>query len=482
MGNLAIEWINKQLKDSDDPKKIYTYENFFKEFNLFSKEQRKEIRIYLSKLKGDVVSRFKEYIYRFENDTDPKKEGLKIEGTTIFDKTTFCSANDLLNMDIPEVEWFIPQMIPKRGITYIGGDSGSLKSFISQHLALCCVGKKKFLNNYPIESDGRPIVYFDEENRLNILKERFGKLKNAMDVDIDDLKELFLIVDSQVKFDIDQKDHVGKMALEKIESKVKELKPQMIVFDSFIRFFQGDENFSTDVRKVFETIKRIMIDNDCGVIILHHTGKNPTTNSKHNLRGSGEISASADVVLLMQHKKQYEHYLLSQEKNRLDEQITPIKVKLDVDSDKAFLKFDGLLDDSPSTIEEIKDTIKKWCLEDNIYNFKTKDAVNYLSKNGYNRTNTQAALSELLADKFLKKLRKGHYEVEEFHKITQEKITDDNLLQQVSSALNKYKEVTFENLQVMLACDEEELHTVINDMKKKGLLFEPKNGKYRLLK
>lgn len=475
MDDLALQWIESILKKSSKKEVVYTYEHFYKEFYEFSQQQKNDIKDYLDKQEDELSKRFLSYV-------NQAMDSLKVPGATIFDNTTFCSVKELLDMNIPKVEWFINGLIPKRGITYIGGDSGSLKSFLSQHIAMATVGDKKFLNTYDINSDGRPILYFDEENRLNILKERFGKLAESFSLEKKDLTGLKLIVDSQVKFDVDYKDQVSKLALDTIEKKIKEIRPQFIIFDSFIRFFQGDENFSSDVRIVFETIKRIMIENDCGAIILHHTGKTNNGSGKHNLRGSGEISASADVVLIMEHKKQYNNYVLSQEKNRVGEEMKPIKVTLDIDETRASINYDGTLEDSPSTIEEIKDTIKSWCLDDKNDKFKTKDVINFLSSKGFNnRTNIQAALSELLSDKFLKKPRKGYYEVQEFQKITQETIDDDSLFQQISGILNKHKKVSFENLQVMTATDEDELQRTLDKMKDKDV-YEPVNGYYSLIK
>jgi hypothetical protein len=66
----------------------------------------------------------------------------------------------------------------------------------------------------------------------------------------------------------------------------------VILIDSQVAFFDGDENSATDTRKFYAGVRKLA---DCGpaVIILHHSGKSETA---RKYRGSSDIKGSIDTA------------------------------------------------------------------------------------------------------------------------------------------------------------------------------------------
>jgi hypothetical protein len=100
--------------------------------------------------------------------------------------------------------------------------------------------------------------------------------------------------------------------------KARELGTGLIVFDSFTRFNEGDENASGDMSKLMDYYRQIA-DAGFAVLILHHNRKEfagQSNNPAQSMRGSSDILASADCHIAVGRTGQSEFVKLSQTKNR----------------------------------------------------------------------------------------------------------------------------------------------------------------------
>lgn len=315
----------------------------------------------------------------------------------------------LQTMDIPPIRYLVEGYIPI-GLTYIGGDSGSLKSYLAQHLTMCIITGNDFLGHFPINNlDNRPVLYVDEENRICALKERLVKLKKGMPKD-DKVCKLYTLIDAGIKFDAHQKgkgSEIDQLNLTEFKLMVAKYKPQLVVFDSFIRFFLGDENFSSDVRQVFDTIKSIMNENNCSCIVLHHTSKN-TGNGKSSLRGSGDIPASADSIIMMSYNANYKNYTLTHVKARNTTECEPLILKLNATDEQVTIDFvKDVTNQKVSALDLLKKSINEWCRDNGIDWFKTGQVKEALVNQGFaESSNINLALKSLFNDGDLEKGKK----------------------------------------------------------------------------
>jgi len=110
----------------------------------------------------------------------------------------------------------------------------------------------------------------------------------------------------------------------------------IVVFDPLRAFFEGNENKSEVIRKVFSTLKTQFCDKGITVILTHHLGKFLVKENEADVesrpkslraRGSSDIGASADIVFNVYriNKKDGFEIVLEQDKNFFDPEIKPLK-------------------------------------------------------------------------------------------------------------------------------------------------------------
>jgi RecA-family ATPase len=268
---------------------------------------------------------------------------------------------------IKPVTFIVPDFLMKSGLTILGGDSGSGKTMVALNLGICCATGTSFLGREI--SEKYSVLYIDEENRLEILKERATKLENSLGVSAKDNFHLTAQEDFILQ---DDNDSYTKVSTEKIYKLLEEYKPNIIFFDSLVRFMTGDENSVRDVRKLFLPFKKFMNDFKCCLVAIHHTKKSGSNNRKSDLRGSTDILNMADIVFLFSKGK--EKNSITQVKNRVAPQLEKeIKFRLAFENDTLQVLWMGEKRE-PDLIEKCQRDILQHlqdCYDDNFLYNKT---------------------------------------------------------------------------------------------------------------
>ena len=73
-----------------------------------------------------------------------------------------------------------------------------------------------------------------------------------------------------------------------IESEIARIKPVMCFFDSFYTFFSGNSNREEELIGIVNTFSHWIARHDCGIAVLCHFNKGPTSNELiiENIQGS----------------------------------------------------------------------------------------------------------------------------------------------------------------------------------------------------
>lgn len=325
--------------------------------------------------------------------------------------------SDLILKELPEIDWVIEGILPNHGITILGGDSGSYKTFLALHIGICICHGLKVFNNFKTKKG--KVLYVDEENCLSIMQRRLFQLFNNDTLELEDIGFLFY---KGVKL---ENNDLWKRRLDEL---IMKFQPRAIIIDSLVRTLTGNENDVTDVRKVFDTLKEFKHKYDVAFLLLHHTRKRTGYYSnKDDLRGSGDFSAFADVVCMI--NKHEEGLLsLSQSKNRLQLPIFNCGIKV-IDKDEKLIEFEHVKltnDKTMAKCELCAKDIEDWIIKENKQKFKTSEAENAM-KSKHARNAIFDAL-ELLKDKeVLIKPTHGVYEYAKKLEITQN-LDDPNKL------------------------------------------------------
>jgi len=216
-----------------------------------------------------------------------KKEELsnKSESQNIY-SSNFLTFNELINKDFGKDEWAVEKLIPKNGITCIAGAPKSGKSYISLLLAISLASGNSFLNNF--DTVQGKVFLISKEDNPRTTKNRLLALTGEKDLPIiyTDSSDIFL--DNELCF-------------QRLKQQVEDEGVNYIIFDSFRRFFTGEENSSQTISQIHNKFKKLQ-EIGCTIIFIHHMGKEGAIprSAQDRVRGSSDITAMSDSLITVQ--------------------------------------------------------------------------------------------------------------------------------------------------------------------------------------
>ena len=185
---------------------------------------------------------------------------------------------DICDIEIP-IQWVILGFIQEGTIIAITGQSKAGKTSVASVLGRAIANGKPFLN-FPAGSP-RKVLYVDKENPPSTIKEHLTRLRIRADNGFNYYgKYLGGVPDPWSPY---------------ILQKCAEVTPPpVVIIDSFIAFFKGNENDPTDMRKFFLDLAALTALG-VTIIIIHHTDKSAT----QDYRGSSDFRAAIDTGYLL---------------------------------------------------------------------------------------------------------------------------------------------------------------------------------------
>ncbi|MBT6761409.1 AAA family ATPase [archaeon] len=308
------------------------------------------------------------------------------------------SLKNLIESDFPEPGWWVKNILPKRGTTIIGGDSGNKKTFLALEIAIKCSTGMRFLDIF--ECKKAKVLYIDEENDKSLIKSRMIKLLKGNKIsEIPGL--LAFAFGNQLKLNKKGKDELDKL--------LTTYKPNIVILDSMVRFIEGDEDKSSDVKKNTSILKFLTDKHNCSFLALHHTTKRKA-GSKHSLRGSGEFSAFVDLLIMVSGTVNLK---LKQEKNRYcgATEIGGFDV---IDCENGGLKVISVeIDKNTKTkFEQLKEIIPLWILQKKGSEKVLFDEIlRSMESKGFKKSLISKALKTISEEGILAKCGHGMYEI-----------------------------------------------------------------------
>jgi hypothetical protein len=175
------------------------------------------------------------------------------------------------------IDWIADDLIPSGAITLLTGESGHYKSWLAMRLAGSAASGGQYLGR---RCKKIPVVYLDKENPVAIVRER-AELLGLFD--LDDLTYLRY----WGGWLEEQPPGLGDFRFLEFARAAKPL----MIFDSLIRFHEGEENSATEMARVMKHLRDIA-NAGATVVVLHHRSKSETS----MYRGSSDIKAGVDVA------------------------------------------------------------------------------------------------------------------------------------------------------------------------------------------
>ena len=114
----------------------------------------------------------------------------------------------------------------------------------------------------------------------------------------------------------------------KVVEQVRMLKdrPAVIVVDTLHRFLAGDENSAQDAKTMLDACNALMMEFDCSVILVHHTGV--SDEAQHRARGSSAWRGALDIEISIVPAKEDQPMQIVQRKSKDAEMAETVYAEL----------------------------------------------------------------------------------------------------------------------------------------------------------
>lgn len=303
---------------------------------------------------------------------------------------------------IPPLKWRILNLLTTNGIVIIASPPKQFKTFVAIHAAIAISNGTPFLDKFPTTPGA--VLYIDEENGEANLIRRFQQLAEGHGEVVK--PNVFYTSFESIKLD----NFNGAMMIEEL---IMAYKPDVVFLDSMVRFMEGDEDKSSDVRLVFENLKKLLARFPVSFFILHHTRKGNGTKAKSldDLRGSSDFGAFADAILGVESNERGFTFRVIANRHVGLMEVPPqeIEVQSDRQTGPITLINHGV---GQSRKTRAKVAMIEWLHSENKLEFSSNEAIAWLEENGYERKAYYEALNELKREGEVAEHRRGVYRLQ----------------------------------------------------------------------
>jgi len=198
-------------------------------------------------------------------------------------KTHYHTLEEMENA--PPPTFLIDGFLTADSITAIGAPVGQRKSLIVLNPPHALCTNEPLFDHFKVVSQPTRVLYLCPEMGLRSFTSRVRAIGLLPYVG----KTLFCRTLSAV----------GRLELGELTP--EKLRGAVVILDTAIRYLEGDENSSEDMRVFAEQVFRLMRDGAAAVLLLHHSSKGTKESNELTLenamRGSGELAGGPDCRL-----------------------------------------------------------------------------------------------------------------------------------------------------------------------------------------
>ena len=197
------------------------------------------------------------------------------------------TASKLMEMEFPETKWMVPSIIPE-GLSLLCGKPKSGKSILSLNLAVAVATGGMAFNKVSVEQSG--VLYLALEDTHRRLQERLkAVLQNSEPPES-------LILSTEFKSILDG-------GIKQLGTWLEQHKDVgFVIIDTYARI-KGRKSNSTDIflddyNELVE-IKDVADSHKIGILLVHHTRKEPSDDVFDTVLGSTGIAAAVDTIIML---------------------------------------------------------------------------------------------------------------------------------------------------------------------------------------
>jgi hypothetical protein len=199
--------------------------------------------------------------------------------------------------DVKKAEWICEPFVAKKSIGFVAGLPGTLKTWLCIDLAVESARESGlWIGLFPVTSC--KVLFIDQERWKGETQRRFGAVLAAKGLVKKDLEgRLFVKSGTTIKLNIDS-------SFQAFRTELLEMRPDLIIIDSFATFHTAPENDRTEIQKVLERVKSLRNEIGCTFAFINHESKMAYPNGEPQgeptagtMVGSVGIIAAAEFML-----------------------------------------------------------------------------------------------------------------------------------------------------------------------------------------
>jgi RecA-family ATPase len=178
-----------------------------------------------------------------------------------------------LALDLVPREWLVPERIPTRNVTLLGGEGAIGKSLLLMQLSGAVVLGKDWIGTLP---DIGPVLYMSCEEDDDEVRRRMEAVAQHLGSTRIEMVERGLRFLSFAGLDaiLAQPDRAGVMrptpVLERLRRDAIEMRPKLIVLDTVADIFAGKENDRAQTRQFITMLRGLAIESNSAVVVAAH--------------------------------------------------------------------------------------------------------------------------------------------------------------------------------------------------------------------
>ena len=182
----------------------------------------------------------------------------------------FYSAASLKDRPVPPRESLVPDLVPQKTVTLLGGDGGTGKSLLALQLCVAVATGTGWLGR-PVQQGG--VIFISAEDDDDELHRRTDDILRSGGLTYDDLANLtmrslagedaLLAVETQVAL-------IQSALFEELDARAALENPVLIVIDTLADVFPSNENDRAKVRQFVGILRGLALKRCCAVVLLAH--------------------------------------------------------------------------------------------------------------------------------------------------------------------------------------------------------------------
>jgi KaiC/GvpD/RAD55 family RecA-like ATPase len=255
-----------------------------------------------------------------------------------FEDTSLLETFEQFLQDEKPVEYLVPGIFAKRSIAFTAGLPGTCKTWTLIDLAIELARKDggNWLGRFPVKHS--KVLYIDQERDKSEAQRRFRKLIAAKGLQAKDFNES-LTIKCRTTYRMNIQN-----SFEGFKRLLTELRPEVVIIDSFKTFHTLDITSNVNMQEVMENIKALKNEFGCTFIFVYHENNSAydrtTSDGKKapidfsRMAGAAALKEVPETIMIVV-KQDDKSSWLHHAKNSLGQKVAPVIVSVeDLDSNK----------------------------------------------------------------------------------------------------------------------------------------------------